>query len=628
MLKLMLEQEVRVVRNVLFLLYCVYLYFAYHLLVIPAFAEYSFYALLIVPFMLLVFWLLPAGERKKLVVLTLLFLFIDQAIFNIMAKIGPMRYLWIAFIALFLFPIVKFYAKVRWPAFVIALAVAVGFNFALPDRLVIALSHLYPKWTSEKLYIGSVTDSFAVAAGDIDGDGSAELITFGNKDFYPDGLRPPKYGFMLDDERLHLIVYTWRDGQMVRVDAADIGVGKRYDWESIRALLPYDLIHFPYYAFNEASHNEASHMGDASVPNFVLEPLVQRQWLTESMMRTGAAPFQALRLNLTHIERLFAANGYIYDQLASSGSYRNILLKQGVLSGVYIDAENLDDLDDLDDLDESKGAEMAVVTAKPFAVDSTATKIIGSITMIGADGQQTEGLLVMGRDLHLWQMVGDSFEKTHMLTREMHNSLTLSRLFVEDLTGDGSDELIVTYPFTKIVKPRADGTWDIIWATDEKGFNIKTVGSFLPEGETEIIALRKSAVRASDVSYLTSFRYDDHALRQNWKVFMRGIDTALFADVDGDGSNELVTTLIGKQKLYVWSKHRLPVIPILLAITALLVLWLAVRNLTERRRGKGGTEREDERGYSDREHKVGDAEERPHFTKFNSERRGTDGTEQ
>lgn len=545
-------------------LYAIYLYFAYHILVIPAFAEFSYFALLVVPFMLFGFWLVPAERRKEIVVFTLLFLFLDQAIFNIITKIGPMLYIWFIFIGLFLFPIVRFYGKIRLPGLIIALALAITFNYVIPERLVVAYAHLYPKWSSEKLYIGSVTDSFAVAAVDIDGDGKSELVTLGNKDYYPDGLRKPIFSYKLIDEPLHLVVYSWRNGQLERVPNEQHAAEFNVTADGIRAMLPTDFINYPYYVLND---------------DLVLEPLVQRDTLTESMMQTGSAPFQAMRLNVAVLERLFAGNGYIYDRMARSGLFEDLQLKAGVLSGSY--------------------------NGVPFAVESSATKIIGSIKLdgdkrqgAGLDGDKldaaerqgaeldgaAEGLLVMGRDVHLWQMIDGQLQKTHLLTREMHNSLTLSRFMIDDLTGDGRDDLIVTYPTTSIVTPRENGQWDLIWRNDERGFDIKTIGRFKPQDELEIIALRKSAVRASYVNYLTSYSYDNHQLKQNWKVFLRNIDKVLLADVDGDGTNELITTMRGKHVLYVWNKHAIPVIPILISITLLLLLTLAGRRISDVRR--------------------------------------------
>lgn len=519
----------RKARNILLqLIYSVYLYFAYHLLVVTTFAEFSFYGLLVVPFMLGVFWLIPAEHRKYMLVYTLMFLFIDQAIVNIAQKVTPMFYLWAAFIGLFLYPIVRLYAKIRLPAVIIALVLALSLNAVLPERMVLALPHLYPKWSSEKLYIGDVTQSLPVAAVDIDGDGHKEIITLGNKDFYPDGLREARFGYHLVNEPLHLIVWNAVDGKLERVP------NEQLDAHEVRALLPKDFVAFPYYVLND---------------ELVLEPLVQRQPLTEAMMRYGDAPYRALQLNLANIIRHFEMNGYVYDRMEQSGSFEHLLLQDGNLYGTY---EGTD-----------------------FSIPSPASKIIGAIQL--EDGQ--EGLLVLGLDVELLQFVDGDIQVTHTLTREMQNNLAQADFITHDINGDGFEEFIVTYPFPSILEPVVDGRWNILWSAGERSFNIKDVGSFSDGGETEILALRKSAVRANDVNYLTSYSYHDQKLEQNWKIFMRNIDTAVIADVTGDSSNELITTIYGKQRLFVWGKHNVPVTGLLIGITALIVVGLVGRRV-------------------------------------------------
>lgn len=518
--------------HLLLAIYCLFLYSFYYFLVLPAFAEFSFYALLVVPLVLLSFWLVPAANRKYVIVFTLLFFFFDQAIMNISAKLGPMKIVWIIFIGLFMLPIARLYSKIKTVALLTALLIAVLFNTLLPDRMALALPHLYPKWTSDKFYIGTVSNSYPIALADLDGDGADELITLGNKDFYPDGARAQTFSYMLEAEPLHVIAWTWRDGRLVRVDQDD-----GFDEQAAIAALPKEDIGFPYYTLTE---------------ELVLEPLVQRLPLVETMMQTGTGPYQALRLNVANIARQFMMNGYVYDELAVSGQFSDVVLKSGTLSGSY--------------------------DGVAFEVPSPAAHIVGAIALEG-EGMADEGLLVMARDLMMLQMIDGEMQVTHTLTREMQRDLALSQFLITDIAATGREQLVITYPHTAIIEPAADGTWDILWAAEERSFQLQSVGHFSNAADTEIIALRKSAVRASDINYLTSYEYDQHQLKQNWKVFMRDIDTALLGDLDGDGNNELITTVYGKHKIYVWGKHNIPVTEIIAAITLLLILGLVGRRL-------------------------------------------------
>jgi hypothetical protein len=513
-------------RNLYYLLYCVYLFLAYHLLVISAFAEFSFYALLVVPIMIGAFWLIPAEHRKEIVVFTLMFLFIHRAIVQISTADRPLFFVWVIFIGLFLYPIVRWYAQIRLPALVIALSAALIFALVLPNRTVQALAHLYPKWSSEKLYIGTVSPSFPVAVADINANGRDEIITLGNADDYPEGSRRVPFGTQLENEPLHFFVWEWNNGTLERVPNEEL------DADELRGHLPKDFIAFPYYVLNE---------------DLELEPLVQRQSLTESMVQFGTAPFQAMRLNLQNIIRQLEINGGIYDYMGQSGQFDQLLLERGMFSGIY--------------------------EGEAFSVPSPASKIIGSIEL--ANGQ--EGILVLGSEVQLLQMIDGEMQVTNTLTREMQSGLALSQFIIRDMNGNGLQDLVVTFPFSSIYEPTADGSWNILWSTAEKSFNIKDVGSFTADGRTEILALRKSMVRASDTNYLTSYRYSDKGLVQNWKIFLRNIDTAEFADLDGDGERELVTTIYNKHQINVWGKHNIPVTGILIGLTLVLLLYLAGR---------------------------------------------------
>lgn len=48
------------------LLYCLYIFFCYHLLVLGAFADFSWLAFAIVPVVFLLFWLVPREQRKEI----------------------------------------------------------------------------------------------------------------------------------------------------------------------------------------------------------------------------------------------------------------------------------------------------------------------------------------------------------------------------------------------------------------------------------------------------------------------------------------------------------------------------------------------------------------------------------
>jgi hypothetical protein len=515
----------------LWLALSVYLYFFNHLLVVPAFAEYSYYGFLVIPFMLFVFWLIPENNRKQAVVFTFLFLLIDKAIGTAYKGMDTVPfYLSIIFIGLFLYPIVRWYGKLRVSALAASIIVAFTMNLVFPDKVVQALPHFYPKWISETLYIGDSTDYFPMVVEDIDGDGAVEVVTYGNaeewKAAYPDGLRtnPPTY--LVEEDPLSLYVWKWQNGEMIRVP------NEQLDTKEIAALLPNEYIGFPYFVMTK---------------DLVLEPLIQRQALAEGMMQFGTSPYRALLINLENIDTHLESTGGAYDVADHIGErYRNVRLQAGLLTGTYDNSS--------------------------FEIPSDATRIVSALRL--SNGQ--EGLLVLGSNLQLMQMIDGKLSITHELTRQMQKGLAQSEFKIVDIDQDGVQELVIAFPYSAILAPEEDGTWDLLWNTEERSFRFEDVGSFDPNGEQELISLSKSLVRASDRNYLTSYRYTEEGLARNWKVMLPLINVKM-GDLDGDGTQELISTISGSHKIYVFEKHGIPVTMILIALTVLLVAVLAGR---------------------------------------------------
>lgn len=517
-------------KSMMLILYCFYLFFFSHLLVVPALAEYSYYGLLVVPFMLFMFWLIPAEDRKQAVVYTLLFLLMDQAMANAFNKMDLLPFvLSVVFIGLFLFPISWYFGKVGPKAFVVSLAVTLILNVALPNNLVQVLPYFYKKWNSQQLYIGEMSTHFPVIAKDLDQDGADELITIGNRDYLEKLVksgtkRKPTY--KITPEPLTVYVWKWSNGEMNRIPS------KQVDIKQIKAVLPKEYIGFPYYVLNE---------------KLELIPQTQRQALTEGMTQFGTAPYRALLLNLDNIEQQLKMSDGYYDYQEQVGTkFSKVALKQGILTGYY--GQN------------------------SFEMASDATKIVGSLRL----GNGEEGLILLGRDVHLLQWVNGKMTITHELTRKMQKGLALSQFQIIDLNQDGADELMIKQPFSTILQPQENGEWKILWSTDEKSFSFEDFRQ-LGNGH-EFVGQSKSAVRAKDTLYLTGFKYTEQGMEQTWKIFYP-VNSATFADLNGDGEQELITTARGQHIIYVLGQHSIPVTLILIGSTILLVLYLVGRRL-------------------------------------------------
>lgn len=517
-------------KTIMLIPFCFYLYFFSHLLVIPALAEYSFYGLLVVPFMLLMFWLIPAEDRKQAIVYTFLFLLMDQAMANAYNKMDLLPFvLSVVFIGLFLFPISRYFGQVGPKAFLIGLASTVILNVSLPNNLVQVLPYFYKKWNSQQLYIGEMSTHFPVVAKDLDQDGTDELITLGNRDYIEklvkSGTRP-KPTYAITPEPLTVYVWKWSNGELQRIPSEQVDV------KQIQAVLPKEYIGFPYYVLND---------------KLELVPQIQRQVLTEGMTQYGTAPYRALLLNVENVEQQLKMSGGFYDFQDQVGTkFSNVALRQGILTGMYGQI--------------------------PFEVASDATKIVGSLTFSNGE----EGLLVLGRDLHLLQWMDGNMKITHELTRSMQKGLALSQFQVIDLERDGTDELMIKHPYSTILQPQENGKWKILWSTDDKSFRFEDFRQ-IGNGH-EFVGQSKSAIRAKDTIYLTGFNYSEQGMKQTWKIFYP-MNTATFADLNGDGEQELVTTARGQHIIYVLGKHSIPVTWILIGSTILLVLYLLGRRL-------------------------------------------------
>lgn len=504
--------------------FCLYIYLTYHLLVLGAFADLSLIGLIFVPLALLMFWLVPREQRKAAVVFTLLFVFFDQALMRIHWMQTHWYILNALFIGLVIYPLVRWYAKLKLVPVLLALVVAFTMNAVLPDRMVQGLSHLRPLMVTKHQYVGELKDPFPFTLADIDGDGRDEIITIGNTDEPPRIVRIDDRNFEVEDVQFTLFVYDW-DGRIKRLPPDELDAAR------VQALVPQEYIGFPYYYLTD---------------DLKLEPLVNRQHLAETMTQFGTAPFRSLLMNTTNIRLLLEQYGGSYDYVAETGRFTEVKLARGILSGKF--------------------------DGQPFEAPSDATEIIGAIRL----GGDREGLIVKGMNLSLYEMKDGRLEETHVLTRNMQTNLAQSQVMITDVNGNGIEEMTIAFPYSIILEPADDGEWKILWGTRERSFRIEAVMNQGTKDES-LLAMSKSLVRASETNYLTAFRYTDEGLQRQWKIFLPAVIRAAAGDLDGDGRDEIVMSRHGIHKLYIWKPHQIPVNEILIGITVLFIVALAVR---------------------------------------------------
>jgi len=506
------------------LIFCLYVYLCYHLLVLGTFADWSLTGLLFIPIVVLIFWLIPREQRKAAIVFTLLFIFFDQALQRIHWMQTHWYILNAIFIGLVMYPLVRAYAKLKLIPVTLALVVAFTMNAVLPDRMVQGLSHLWPLAVTKHQYVGELKDPFPFALADVDGDQRDEIVTIGNTDSPPRIVRIDDRTFEVEDVQFTLFVYAW-DGGLKRLAQDELDVSR------VKSLVPQEYIGFPYYYLTESLE---------------LEPLVNRQELAETMTQFGTAPYRSLLLNATNVRLLLDQYGGVYDSVAESGRYTDLVLAEGRLRGAY--------------------------DGMSFDVASDATEIIGAIKL----GEDRQGLIVKGMDISLYELQRGTLTETHTLTRSMQTNLAQSNIMITDVDRDGVEEMTIAFPYTIILEPSDGGEWRILWGTRERSFRFEAVLDQGTKHET-LLAMSKSMVRASETNYLTGFRYTDEGLERKWKIYMPAVVRVAAGDLDGDGRDEIVMSRAGIHKLYIWTPHNIPVNEILIGLTALLIAGLAVR---------------------------------------------------
>lgn len=193
--------------------YFLYLHAFYYVILVPAFAEYSFYAFLIVPFVLLAIWLLPSSYRKIAFILTLLYPFVDQAMMNVKTEGTLMMLLAALVLFLFLYPLLLWYTKHRkiWTYVAAAVILSLSLQLIVPLRAMQALPVLAPIWVSEPQYYGDFYGHLPLQVADVNGDGQEEIVTLGNRDFFEDDQEKPT-GYRLYTEPLRVMAWSWQNG--------------------------------------------------------------------------------------------------------------------------------------------------------------------------------------------------------------------------------------------------------------------------------------------------------------------------------------------------------------------------------------------------------------------------------
>ncbi|QRG69276.1 hypothetical protein [Brevibacillus choshinensis] len=526
-------------------LYAIALLLIYHLLVKPAFLDLTWIALLVfLPLLAFCYYVVHPDERRQVLAFTVGVLILDRALTRVDVKTTAALLIGGAVAVIVIALLAKWYGRLNWKAVGSLVVIALLANVTFNRDTLAALSHFTVKYESDRLYNGQWVDYFPMALYDVNNDGKQEIITYGNADELPlpeEAAKKPETEeekkeladklLHLQPEPVSLYVMTWQDGKMVRMPNDQISADTM---ARIKEQLPTDYPGFPYYTMKDGQ----------------LVPNVQRQPYAEGMLQVGTAPYRAFMLDMENIANQLADNGGSMDLRHELGAkYKDLHIKDGMLTGTY--------------------------EGKTFGGSTKATKIL--TTMKLPDGK--EGLITMGEHLSVVTVEADgTIKEAYTLTRK-EAELATGEFIPADIDHDNVDELLIAGKPSYILKPKADGTWEILWASAEndKSFrfsNYAAVGNSQPE----IIAKAKSWVSTTDSRYLSGYEYTPDGLKENWRIYLPLINVQV-GDVDGDKQNEIVATIYNTHRVLVFKQHSVPVLPLTIILFAGLLGYGVVRRV-------------------------------------------------
>lgn len=531
-------------------LYAIALFLIYHLLVKPAFLDGSWIALLIfIPVLGLSYFLIHPDERKPVIVFSLGFLLLDRSLTRVDTKSGVAMVIGALIAIVVIAVIAKWYGKLRSNAVLVLVVLAVLANVGFNRDNLMVLNHFYVQAETDRLYNGEWVDYFPVTLVDVDGDGTQEIVTYGNSDELPlpeDTEKPTTDAerkalaeklLPIKAEPVSLYVLGWRNGKLERMNNNTLTEQAK---EKIAQQMPTDFPGFPYYTMKDQQ----------------LIPNVQRQSYAEGMLQVGTAPYRALLLDLQNIEQYLAEKNGAFDLQANFGpasKYQNVVIAAGTISGAY--------------------------DGQLFETRTLATKIRGTMRL--PDGQ--EGLIIQGEKISIVEPDGKgSLTEAYTLTKDQI-SLANSEYIPADIDHDGTDELMIAGTPSYILKPTTDGKWDILWksyyksnADKDESFRFNAFATVGDETTPEIVAQAKSWISSHPIRYLSGFTYTDKGLEQNWRMYLPLINVQV-GDIDGDKENEIIASIYDTHRLIVLKQHDLPVLPAVILLFIGLVGYGVVR---------------------------------------------------
>ena len=497
----------------------VYLHAAVHWIIRPLLLDLSLYGAAAVIAMAAAFYvLLPPGQRRTWSVYAIITLAL-QRIFSSLPALDKISELLALLIGLIVLAVVaRIWGRVPLRHYLLSLAVALVFSAAQANEFMPYWTEFRVLWQSPPLASTRVPASFfPMLITDVDEDGNPDILTLREKASEPSDSSEQPYG---EPER-----------QVVPIELGTYPLEwVAFSWENGQphAFAPRQIpaegrslyLNFPYWV---TIQEEAD--GDHNV---TLRPQVDRLQLIEQDLRLTQVPWSSLQLAAMTLQQNRSRTTGDREPHQSAQPDGQILGRFRSADGspiVLIRNEHL-------------------VFARQGV--SAPTETIQTIT---------------ARDLAPYGVKLTDFYTADAL--------------VADLDSDGLDDLLLNTQPAMVWLQKEDGRFEPAWVSPRTSFRFETAAVI--GGETQWIVNAPSWVRNVPTRYLTGMIWQDGRFVQKWRIFPTSLINVRAADLNGDGSQEIIAQRYGEHRIMVLQKHGLPVIPAMYLVSLAGLILLAWR---------------------------------------------------
>ncbi|UOF91070.1 hypothetical protein LSG31_02065 [Fodinisporobacter ferrooxydans] len=505
----------------------VYLYFAYHLLVIPGALDFSFYGILgFIAACVIGILVLPAKFRKPGAVLAIGMLMIARGLDNVHHISIILQVIDFLIMLAVIGWLLRKYGRIRFKTTALGAIAVLVCTYAIPVVDIPFLSHFTIRYQSAEFVdpMTSINPAYPVYVMHGKGNAGDRIITETNR---PNASLPGKYIDSKNDSMLVSFTLNGKHGDTQLIKADQLPNVLFDDFGTVG--FPYDT----YTMYN--------------VKGFVQKeyrPLYQPQQILENALDLGNFP--VLQTNLErhtlHVDHLawdVFQSRYGKNQQRSDSGQLQIIANHIV--GMY------------------KGSPVFIVT-KDEKILGTAHVLPGTQEQVLAEGNNRIDVygIKSGRLLASY---------TSNLDTPLPGDVIMA-----DIDGDGQAELLVNTVPARILKITPNGQWQTLWVSPKDSFRFETVGKIGNDPNVTIVANSPSEVRDVSIRYVTGYTYQNGTLDRLWRIPR---DSLLFPQLvteKGSHQSYLLVTDYGHQNMYVLRQHSIPVQMLLLVLFGLYVI--------------------------------------------------------